>query len=530
MIARLIFAVVLLTGVYRASGLPEDGSPFAVSAEVRGERVCVVVKIPPGHLIYAESVKVRAQPADLLGAPELPEPVKVNDAVTGHEEEVYKDDFEILLPIRKWGGRVQLTVGYQGCRGDMCFLPELATLDVHLKGPGEEGGAGGGSQPRERPQALKDRHIGWREKAERFEIVARDSGYCNAADFLKFLDTGMEGGGGSGHGSLPRGIVGILLVLVGGLALNMTPCVLPMIPINLAIIGAGAIGGGRKRGFMLGLIYGAGMAGAYGALGIVVVMTGATFGALNASPWFNAAIAVVFVILALAMFDVVHIDLTRFQSSIAGGARDGGRRGFAFVFMLGAAAALLAGACVAPVVIAVLVWSGALYSEGIRWGLLLPFLLGIGMALPWPVVGAGLTLLPKPGRWMIWVRNAFGVLILGLALYYGHTAYTIFLAQSRAGAGTPVEEVRRLERGLERSLRTDSPVLIDFGAGWCKSCMLMDRTTFRDRRVAARLKKMTVIKYHAEDPSETLTRQVLDYFQVKGLPTYLLLVPKRGDK
>ena len=94
-----------------------------------------------------------------------------------------------------------------------------------------------------------------------------------------------------------RGPLAILLiVLVGGIALNLTPCVLPMIPINLAIIGAGARAASRKRGFWLGAAYGSAMALVYGVLGVVVILTAGTFGTINASPWFNLAIAVLFVV------------------------------------------------------------------------------------------------------------------------------------------------------------------------------------------------------------------------------------------
>src|SRR6185312_7546622 len=91
--------------------------------------------------------------------------------------------------------------------------------------------------------------------------------------------------------------------------------VLPMIPINLAIIGAGVKAGSRSRGFLLGAAYGGAMAIVYGILGLVVILTAGAFGTINASPWFNAAIAIVFVVLALAMFDVLVIDFSRFAGS-----------------------------------------------------------------------------------------------------------------------------------------------------------------------------------------------------------------------
>ena len=115
-------------------------------------------------------------------------------------------------------------------------------------------------------------------------ISARD-------DFLTFIRNAENGVKERGmfEGRGPLAI--LLLVLLGGLALNLTPCVLPMIPINLAIIGAGAQAGSRGRGFLLGGAYGAAMALVYGVLGLVVILTAGTFGTINASPWFNLGIA-----------------------------------------------------------------------------------------------------------------------------------------------------------------------------------------------------------------------------------------------
>src|SRR4029079_9632014 len=86
----------------------------------------------------------------------------------------------------------------------------------------------------------------------------------------------------------------------------------------------------------------------------------------------------------------------------------------------------LAGACVAPVVIQVVLFSSNLYATGTTIALALPFCLGLRIAIPWPSAGATLASLPKPGVWMVRVKEAFGVLILGTAVYYGYLAYTLF--------------------------------------------------------------------------------------------------------
>ena len=266
-----------------------------------------------------------------------------------------------------------------------------------------------------------------------FELLGT-AGYADVDEFLGFIERAESGEAEQGwfEGRGPIAIVA--LILIGGLALNLTPCVLPMIPINLAIIGAGARAGSRRRGFVLGSAYGLAMAMVYGVLGLVVILTAGTFGTINASPWFNLGIALLFVVLALAMFDRLAIDFSRFQSRFTGGPQGAGSLPVAFG--MGGVAALLAGACVAPVVIQVIVFSSNLYATGTAVALALPFLLGLGMAVPWPIAGAGLSFLPKPGPWMVRVRQAFGVFILGTAVYYGYLSYGLFspaLGRPRAG-------------------------------------------------------------------------------------------------
>ena len=357
-------------------------------------------------------------------------------------------------------------------------------------------------------------------------------GYMGAEEFLKKIrnaETGVkERGMFEGRGPLAI----LLLVFLGGLALNLTPCVLPMIPINLAIIGAGTQAGSRGRGFLLGGVYGLAMAVVYGLLGLVVILTAGTFGTINASPWFNLGIAVLFVALGLAMFDVITIDFSRFSSNFR--VAEGGRGTFVLAFVMGAVAALLAGACVAPVVIEVVLFSSNLYAKGTAFALALPFLLGVGMAVPWPVAGAGLAALPKPGAWMVRVKQVFGVVILATAAYYGYEAYGLFadrLVDASAVTSSVDEQVkagwhRQLEEGLEVAAREHKPVLIDMWATWCKNCLTMDKTTLKDRSIVAALDGYVKIKFQAENPDEQPAKSVMQRFNAVGLPSYVILRPK----
>jgi len=365
-----------------------------------------------------------------------------------------------------------------------------------------------------------------------FTVLATTGGYLGSDDFLTFIrnaETGVkERGMFEGRGPLAI----VILVLIGGLALNLTPCVLPMIPINIAIIGAGAQAGSRSRGFLLGSAYGGAMALVYGAIGLLVILTAGTFGTINSSPWFNLGIAVLFVVLGLAMFDVLMIDFSRFSSRFQPGASRGT---VALAFTMGAVSALLAGACVAPVVIQVVLFSSNLYATGTKIALALPFCLGLGMALPWPFVGAGLASLPKPGMWMVRVKQAFGVFILATAAYYGYEAYTLFSnrwvdpaavkasveAQVKAGWHASLAE------GLDIAQREQKPVLLDIWATWCKNCLTMDRTTFENRSVQSALSGYVKIKFQAEDLDQQPARALMQKFDAVGLPTYVILRPGR---
>jgi thiol:disulfide interchange protein len=364
-----------------------------------------------------------------------------------------------------------------------------------------------------------------------FTVVATAGGYMGSEAFLTFVRNAEQGVKERGlfEGRGPLAI--LLLVLMGGMALNLTPCVLPMIPINLAVIGAGARASSRSRGFVLGGAYGAAMAAVYGVLGLVVILTAGTFGTINASPWFNLSIAVVFVALALAMFDVFTIDFSRFSSSIGTG---GASRGsLALAFGMGAIAALLAGACVAPVVIQVVLFSSDLYAQGSVIALGLPFVLGIGMAIPWPIAGAGLTRLPKPGAWMVRVKQAMGIVILATAAYYGYLAYTLF-ADRWVDAGEVTSSVEALvkdgwhaslDEGLAAARRENKPVLVDMWATWCKNCLTMDKTTLADPAVKSALDGYVKIKYQAEQLDESPARDVIERLGGIGLPTYAILKP-----
>lgn len=494
--------------------------PFSVTASLQRNDeeilLSLSLQVEAKHYLYPDAIAITSsQPVDFT-IHTAPTPTRKYDESYGKEIDVYAED--TLLVYRVTGLRsstLAVDVAFQGCNDSFCFLPQSVSFSLPVEGNTEAADASSQQQPLS-PQD-DDNDASWQSVADGFRVVRRASGTMSSEEFIAFLEGNTVDGTPATDEPIDSGNRGIwitiLLILLGGLALNLTPCVLPMIPVNIAIIGAGAQGGSRTRGFLLGSVYGAGIALVYGALGLVVVLTGVKFGSLNASPWFNAAIAVLFTLLAMAMFGLFQLDFSSFMSGSASQAKRGT---FLAAFIMGGVAALLAGACVAPVVISVLLLSASLYAKGATAALLLPFLLGIGMALPWPFAGAGLSFLPKPGRWMEWVKRGFGILITAIAFWYATQAYQIFRTRFAP------ESFGQL---LEEAAKENKPVFVDFWATWCKSCLRMEETTFADPVVKQALHNVTELKFQAEDLSNSHVKEVLDYYEIPGLPVYLILEP-----
>jgi thiol:disulfide interchange protein DsbD len=564
--------LVLLSAVDVAAA--QDRPPRATvttllekDAVMPGGTAHVAVKVVLPERLHTNSNKPRARgliPAVLTITPTegvevaeivYPQPSDLKQEGSEQPLSVYQREFLIgvQLNVAASAAPGEITVAgrfrYQACDEKMCYLPVSEPIEWKLRvvpagtaiaAPNAETfkaipfGTGESPVPAAAPDEAATPIAGRDPSSalDRFTTLSVGAGYLGTDDFLKFIrnaETGVtEKGWFEGRGAAAI----LVIVLLGGLALNLTPCVLPMIPINLAIIGAGAQAGSRKRGFLLGATYGGAMALVYGVLGLIVILTAGTFGTINASPWFNLGIALLFVVLALAMFDIVEIDFSRLSSRFR---VDSASRGtFVLAFTMGAIAALLAGACVAPVVIQVVVFSTNLYATGTGAALALPFLLGVGMAIPWPIAGAGIAALPKPGAWMVRVKQAFGVFILGMAVYYGYLAYGLLSARwvDAADVQSSVAEKLKegwyadLAQGLAAAEREQKPVLIDMWASWCKNCLVMDKTTLKDPNVSAALAGYVKIKYQAEQPDEPPASVIMQRYGAIGLPAYVILRPR----
>jgi thiol:disulfide interchange protein DsbD len=218
-------------------------------------------------------------------------------------------------------------------------------------------------------------------------------------------------------------------VFAGGVLTSLTPCIYPMIPITVSIVGGQTIGAGttvgdgvgatqsKRRTVALTLSYVVGLALVYALLGLVAGLTGTLFGSISTNPWLYFAMANLLILFALAMLDVLPV---RVPQVVLRRASEAGRSGgVAGAFGMGAVSGLVAAPCGAPVMAAVLTWVSLTKSAFL--GFIYLFVFSLGMTTLLVAVGLStglLTRLPRAGVWMIWVKRGFALVMLAVAEYY----------------------------------------------------------------------------------------------------------------
>lgn len=492
-----IFSVIIF------SCLAVCSEPFLWKAEAKGGTLTVTAEVQDGYYFYRSTLilDVEGSGTGPLSPVKSPSGKIIADDMFGEVEVYGSGKWQWIFQNN--GPFTKASVNFQGCRrasGDspaVCFMPKTVNL-----------------LPASSPlRKLEEKTAVLPVSLDGFTFVRKLTGLHSASSFSAWLDDSTPEYNGNSAYSSAGFLMLALLALAGGLALNLTPCVLPMIPITLAIIGAGNNSG--RQGFLRGLLYGAGMASAYGILGLAVILTGSRFGELQSSMYFNFAIAAVFVLLGLSMAGVFNFDLSGASAKFRPAAIPGGKAVTAFA--LGGVSALLAGACVAPAVVSILVLATSRYHSDGAAALLLPFLLGTGMALPWPFAGAGLAVLPRPGRYMVMVKYVFAAMIFAAALWYAITGW-----QLRPQAWSAEREMIKFDDDLAQAAAENKDVIIDFQASWCKNCAAMKKV-LADPAVADKLKKFKVIVFRAESMSDPRVSALLEKWQIQGLPAFVML-------
>jgi thiol:disulfide interchange protein DsbD len=364
----------------------------------------------------------------------------------------------------------------------------------------------------------------------------------------------------------------LLTVFLAGLALNLTPCVYPIIPITISFFVSQAAAQGKRRlsrTFLMAVMYVVGMAITYSILGVVASMTGGLFGAALQSPLVLILLAAVMVGLSLSMFGVYEFRMPEFLNRFATQTTQS-TSGLLGALVMGLTMGIVAAPCIGPFVLGLLVHVSAKGDP--LYGFFIFFVLALGLGLPYTLLGTfsgALKDLPRSGEWMVAVRKVFGLVLIGMALYFlmplmGAYEKYVFLAffasaatyliaweagRARArkfawllrgiGAAAAVaaifialpEKVEEQipwqpysEDSLAAAQKSGKPVVIDVFADWCLPCKELDELTFTDEEVKREAERFVTLKLDltTEDP-DTDAGRARKRFAIIGVPTIIFL-------
>jgi thiol:disulfide interchange protein DsbD len=407
--------------------LPVDQA-FAMNARFdKPNELTVAWQIAPGYYLYRDKLTFAAAGRISLGAANLPPGVPHTDDNFG-DVDVFYDYVEIKVPFARASPDaidVELTAGFQGCKdGSICYPPGDQVMPLVLPPTSEFPGPAAASE---------------------------DGGFVSEQD--QWLGRIVNGSWWTLLGGF----------YVAGLLLAFTPCVLPMVPILSSIIAGQGGTVSPQRGFLLSLSYVLGMAATYTAAGALAALAGGQIQALFQKPWLITLFAGMFVVLSLGMFGVFQLQMpAAVQTRLANLANRQKGGTFIGTAVIGALTALIVTTCVAPPLIGALTFISQTGDVARGSGAL--FALSMGMGSPLLLVGASAgQLLPKVGPWMNTVKAAFGVMLLGVAIYMMERvlpgsvtlvlwSLLVFLTGVFLGAFEPLPAsppgIRRLAKGL----------------------------------------------------------------------------------
>ena len=529
-----------------------EGGKLLIAADLQGEwhinkALFSVTPVEPGGWTFGEAV--------------VPPGEKTGSEADGTAREDLTTDFEVSLPYSGSGPEeLAVDVFYQACKGaTLCLMPTTEQIKVKMAPAGATAATPPPATPAAEPAAAAP---------------------ATAAPAVATTDSAFTQAASQGIGAL------LLLCFLAGVGVSFTPCVLPIVPITMGIIGARSAGS-RLQAISLAATYVLGQAVVYTSLAVVVAKTGGLFGSWLQSPVLTFGIAGFFVIMGFSMFGFFDVQMpesivNRLQGTDA-------RSGYVGAAMLGVIGALVAGPCSGPIVASLLVFIGV---QGNVWtGMALMFTFSLGMGMIFLVTGALTGWMPARGPWMATVKKGMGIFLWLMAVNFasphlstnvvalataavllstgvfswpnpedGEDMFTVRLRQLYAIVGVTVglwllvatmatqgfilpalkltgapagqtEAVAGIpwlndhDQALAQAKAANKPLLIDFTADWCKACKELEHFTYTDAQVIAASKDFVPVMIDCTEAADPAVKDIQNRYGVNGLPTVLMVLP-----
>lgn len=444
--------------------------------------------------------------------------------------------------------KMKLELTYQACSDQFCLFPTTKLIEVPISVSLVEGASEikkGEAQP-----------------------MMPSTPFFDTGNFEKYLGTSM--------------FAGLLFVFLAGIFTSFTPCIFPMIPITLAVLGNHSNERSRLQNFITSCVYVLGIATTYSIFGLIAASTGGLFGATLGNPYVLSVICVIFLTMALSMYGLFEIQVPAFLRNRLGRGKQ--KQNLGGAYLTGLFAGIVASPCVGPILVAILTYVASTQNKILGFVYLFTYALGLGLIFI--VLGLSnqlLKTLPRSGAWMNGFKFILGSLMLSAFYYYlnlllsdrwfdlalgfglviiasiygaflsvqhkkvrDHIRKGVMLAVLIVGIGhvglgafdlrpyihgrimgtNSLNQIQKLnwqpysDALLAQAAQEQRPVIIDFWADWCAACHELEEHTFTDARVRAMAGNFVLLKYDATKDSETL-RDLKKKYNIQGLPTVL---------